>query len=1008
MADIAGGPKSEITVGFNDQISQPVDKAAASVQRSMNQIAKSLGISDAAWDKMGKAAQAAAVKTQGAVDAALAKTMQYEAELKKIEGRQRLNQSETALSSSKTQGRINLEAAHNAGQISKLSVSSAGKLALSEAAGENQRLRYLYQQTTNFQNTQNKMRLMDYRKTLRRQADEDDQNAAHYKKVLQARAAADKTAASVRGKAVQDELSLFNSIIKRSRGGTPEFEAAVKGAISGFGPAFARRQAVAGGATLEEAFQENLREAVGGLASRSLTLAGAKKTPSMVAGSSSGGGGGKGISGLLRRVLGGGGGGVAGSLVGGLLGGIGVGVGGYALANLGQGLLDATKQATAYDRQAVAAKNLAGSQAQLNELLAVYQKESGGAISKTDSLAAVTRLLATGYAKNTKDLGQFVRASRGSSIALGRPQEDVTQDIQLAISNTSVKRLDQIGLGIKEVNDRITLLRKNDKGLQREQAFGAAVMQLLDEKYGKLSKTAEGQATGLEKLAKAWDDLTLAMGKNAKSPVNRLAGGVANTIGYYSSPDRNEASAMGLGNLTPKLLNKDNPFDQLSAFLAGFGTKGQVTRYNLSQLAQGGGNGLTRYGDGAPTASRPPVSRWDSMRDDQQQVLTDAYKQSLEIEKNYNRQRQDEVSSYNQSVASLEKNYHKSQIREDEDFARSRARATRDYDKQIVNVIRDSQERDANYLHDYNKNVSLAKRDGNKRLSEIEDNYQEEQKKALKSHRLAMLKAAGQLDAVALLDERLAYKLDQDERKKAHDKQVKDEQDALAQRLSDLKDNYDEQLSDAHKADKKRIEEMAADRKQQLADEDEDRAIQKGREIQDHNDELDEMTRVHNEKMAKITEEYNDQVKAFQDALGDSLAAVGIYLDGYQEKLDKRNQKILEFYDKIADKIEAAIKMEKEGNVAGRTVNSLGGSIPQFASGGYVPSTGVALLHAGEYVMPSSLVNAVGNSHVNYGGSSHRSVQVHPGAFQVYTTPGMETMVGKQIEEILLQILEAA
>lgn len=987
MPDIAGGPQADISIGITDNTQAGGQSVINNIKKVENQIAKSLGISEDAWDKLGKAAQAAAVKNVAATDLAIAKTLELEAATKKLENQTKATRATRSVVVARGKAEVNRIGAQEDLVFTK----------------ESER------RITNLKDQEEKRRSALFRHSLSIQRKDQEDYESWYKKVLKARSNADNAAAQVRHKSVQAEATLFGSIIKRSRGGSPEFEQAVKGAISGFGPAFARQQAVKSGATLEEAFINQLREAVGGLSARALVVPGVSKTPSMGGAGGASGGGGKGgiLSGLLRRLGGAGGGGVAGSLIGGLLGGIGVGVGGYALANAGQAVIDATKTATAYERQTVAARNLAGGQAQLNQLLAVFQKESGGAVSKVDSLAAVTRLLATGFAKNANDLGKFTRATRGAAIALGRTQEETTQDIQLAISNTSVKRLDQIGLGIKEVQDRTAALRKENKGLQREQAFGVAVMQLLDEKYGKLSKTAEGQATGLEKLAKAWDDLTLAMGKNAKSPVNRGAQLLTGIINSLNAPIKSEAENLTGISGPGRMLNPNNFFDQLTVFLKGYDRR-EVSKYNADQLlANGGGSSLTRYHGSSPTGvSGPSLSRWDALREEQQQVLTQAYKQSIDMEKQYNKRREDEIRSFNESVASSEKNFHKSQLREEEDFARSRARAQRDYEKQIVNVMRDAQERDAGYKSDLDKTIAKNTKDSNKRLQDINDNYRDQEEKANKAHRLSMLKAAGQLDAMALLDERLSAKLDQDERKKDHEKQIKDEKEALAERIQDAKDAYQEQLDNAHKADKKRIDEMAADRKQQIADENEDRAIQKARAIEDHNDELAEMTRVHNEKMDKITQEYNDQVKAFQDALADDLAAVGIYLDGYQEKLDARNNKILDFYDKIADKIEKAMKLDQQISKGANAGSPVGPVIPQYASGGPVGRTGIALLHAGEYVVPASLAHAVQQN--NYGASSSKTVQIHSGAFQVYTTPGMEVMVGKVIEDILLEHLEAA
>lgn len=192
---------------------------------------------------------------------------------------------------------------------------------------------------------------------------------------------------------------------------------------------------------------------------------------------------------------------------------IGLGSGLAAAYKLGGLVLEADKLATSYNRQQVAAVSLAGSQEKLNELLAVYDRVTGGAIDKATALGDVTRLQAIGFADNTEELEKFTTAARGISVAMGQSQDYVISQLTLAIANQSTKRLDQIGLGVSEVEKRIDDLKRADGSLTQEQAYQNAVLGIAVEKYGALAKSAAAQATGQEKAAKAWKDFKLELGE---------------------------------------------------------------------------------------------------------------------------------------------------------------------------------------------------------------------------------------------------------------------------------------------------------------------------------------------------------------------------------------------------------------------------------------------------------------------------------------------------------------
>lgn len=205
--------------------------------------------------------------------------------------------------------------------------------------------------------------------------------------------------------------------------------------------------------------------------------------------------------------------------------GIGLGVAGaIGLARQGvQTALELEKEATSYRRLQVAANNLAGSQARLNELMKVYDQATGGILSKQTQLQDVTRLMAVGFADSTQELKEFATAVRGISIATGQSQEYVAGQLQLAIANQSTMRLDQLGLGITEVKDRIAALRAENSALTEEEAYQIAILGAANDKFGALSNSIEAQKTGVEALTVAWQNWRLEVGQAVGPGVDAVA-----------------------------------------------------------------------------------------------------------------------------------------------------------------------------------------------------------------------------------------------------------------------------------------------------------------------------------------------------------------------------------------------------------------------------------------------------------------------------------------------------
>lgn len=759
-------------------------------------------------------------------------------------------------------------------------------------------------------------------------------------------------------------------------------------------------KASATGLTPSQIWQQQMNQAV----ARSNAAGAAAMIPGWVPPGAGGGRGGGNRFGAFGRLMGMGGGGLAGNLVAGISSGIGIGIGGYGLVNATQRLVEGAEQATAYQRQMVAARQLAGSQEELNALLEAYTVASGGAINQTTTLANVTRLLSTGYAETAPEVEKFVRATRGASLALGRPQDYVIQETQLAISNTSIKRLDQIGLGIEEVNERIEKLRSTNQGWTREMAFQDAVLSLMLEKYGALANSAEGQATSIEKLKKAWADLGLEIGKANQGWLNDVSELVTAVINPQSNV--NQAIQQGVST-RDRALFKYLDATGLSA-LERFRTGKTETQMQAQRVLQNPGafNWPSNVGRGDMPGDIPrniPVPTLPE--EDELAVRRTAYQAILDLERDTGRQRLQMIADYENQRTNLVANFAKQMVREEEDFNRQRARSLRDYERSIMDTLRDAREREAEWQEDLDERIADLREDSNERLAELEEDYQKDREKAERQHRDRLLKAAGQLDAIAVLEERKRFREENKERQEAHGEAKDKLRENLQEQIDEANEAHQKRLEDAREADAKRLEDMRINRERQLADEDEDREIRRERAIEDHNQQLAEMDRIHEERLIKLQEQAEEERKAIEERMNADLDELGVYIAGYKEQMLERDKMIDQWFDGVIKRLEKEIKEEQESTY--RYDPKSGPQIPlHYQRGGYASQTGLAFLHAGEFVLSRDMLAAGWSPGNQNSYSDSRSFVIESGAISVQTAPGYEHLVGELIEQKFVEILE--
>lgn len=522
-------------------------------------------------------------------------------------------------------------------------------------------------------------------------------------------------------------------------------------------------------------------------------------------------------------------------------GALGIGAGVAGAVQLGKMAIAADQIATAYNRQKVAAEGLAGSQSKLNDLLDAYDHATGGAIDNAQALADVTKLMAVGMADNATELDRLVTAARGAAVAMGRTTQDVLSEIQLAVSNQSFRRLDQIGLSIDEVRARMDELKSSSHGMTTEAAFQQAVLDQLTKKYGGLAKSVEALPTGLENAQRALKDFRLEFGESTKGITNFTGDAFANWL---------KQTTIDLRKATDFLFDFGQAVGVVNRQLA----SPPMTRF-ASSLS---GIDVGRHGGSGPASSGVNPNQTDIDK-----ATLEWSERTQEIERQANKDRLSETNQYEsqrtRSIAQYEENI----TRSASDFAKNRMRAQEDYENSILDIMRQAQQRElqlaadrdrtiaraqadsanrladfqeqldrtiaqkradsadkiAGYTEDRDKDIADRRKDSADRLLDLEKDYARQQEDAARQHQTNRLEDAARLDARALFFEDRKFKDQQQAAADAHTEQVNDEKAKLQKSLDNINESYNEKLQDEQEALQKSIDQAQDAYKRQVDDE---------------------------------------------------------------------------------------------------------------------------------------------------------------------------------------------
>lgn len=187
-----------------------------------------------------------------------------------------------------------------------------------------------------------------------------------------------------------------------------------------------------------------------------------------------------------------------GALLGGLAGFLTVGLA-QSMANLAQ---EFVRGNTEIKRANVAFVELAGSVATAEGRLIAIQEGAAGAVSQLGAIKIANQAASLGLANTAQEFQRLTEAARVTALIspVINDIESAITELGLASANLSFRRLDQLGLSVTEVRNRMKELQAANAELTDSQAFLEASIDSLIAKGSGIIDSQAAQASGLERL----------------------------------------------------------------------------------------------------------------------------------------------------------------------------------------------------------------------------------------------------------------------------------------------------------------------------------------------------------------------------------------------------------------------------------------------------------------------------------------------------------------------------
>jgi hypothetical protein len=206
-----------------------------------------------------------------------------------------------------------------------------------------------------------------------------------------------------------------------------------------------------------------------------------------------------GPGGLIGKLLTGAGG-MAGGIAGGL-GALGIGLGARELI---QQTLSTVTLGTQVTRTSEAFTILSGSAQNASDKLAAVKAASGGAIGNMQAMQIANKAAALGLANTAEQLSRVTKFATVAGRIMGMETGETLDNVAMAASNLSFRRLDQMGVSAEKTRKIFNELKGS---MSESEAFLEAMLRVGEETFGGMNNSAVTAASGIEKLKARIGDL---------------------------------------------------------------------------------------------------------------------------------------------------------------------------------------------------------------------------------------------------------------------------------------------------------------------------------------------------------------------------------------------------------------------------------------------------------------------------------------------------------------------